>query len=287
MKLRSGFVSNSSSSSFIFGLSKNPKNANDLIGLLYPSGRDIVCTQFLDTGESTQNAAHYIFPRMNKLTKKNLTDHMSRRYAIYDVEQFVAKTIYGGWCGRKSRLEAMNDDTIDKFLDSVALHNKDPKHDYYMFATDRALSKAFFQKSVEREKQSDVFYEAYHEARNKFEKDWFKKHPVELPDGVSTDCSKIQEALKGEYYKTVGSKCDKAFHKSVACLEAEKLRPSKALEESMLKLERACGKADAEAFLEANKKAKLFEVEISDHDSAVLEHGDTFSEVLCMRISNH
>ncbi len=36
MKIRSGFVSNSSSSSFIFGIKRSPKNANELLPLLYP-----------------------------------------------------------------------------------------------------------------------------------------------------------------------------------------------------------------------------------------------------------
>ena len=152
MKIRNGFVSNSSSSSFIFGLSGAPANSNDLLLLLYPSGKQYINFPWAgdnDSRVSTQEAASYIYGNMQKASKEDLYDLFRCRYHHFSVEDYFAKR--GGISGlrfysRHTEEDSKQEGAVDLFLEEVAQHNKSSRHEYYMHATDVQLAKDAYEK---------------------------------------------------------------------------------------------------------------------------------------------
>jgi hypothetical protein len=79
MKTRNGFVSNSSSSSFVIGLSRKPKSAEKLAEVLYHDGQG-VCAPYDAEIVSPQDAADQIWQQIKDqrpMTKKQLADKIS------------------------------------------------------------------------------------------------------------------------------------------------------------------------------------------------------------------
>ena len=67
MKIRTNFVSNSSSSSFIVALSKIPKNINDVLNEFFPNNESVKC-EFYEETLSANDAAALIWQQLKDQT---------------------------------------------------------------------------------------------------------------------------------------------------------------------------------------------------------------------------
>lgn len=76
MRIRSGFVSNSSSSSFIFVFDRKPKNAEDLKKIMFGNQKTV---HYFDYEFTTQHMAEIIFNSFRKLALKKDIHNFFRR----------------------------------------------------------------------------------------------------------------------------------------------------------------------------------------------------------------
>ena len=77
MKIRNGFVSNSSSSSFIVSFDKVPQNPNELCSLLFPDGRKEYHSPYNDDWWSVEQVTSIVWEDLVGqvcLTKKDIAD---------------------------------------------------------------------------------------------------------------------------------------------------------------------------------------------------------------------
>lgn len=81
MKIRSGFVSNSSSSSFIVALDKYPETPDEMKTLLF-GNEDIVPSpwEHTDGSVSTSEAAEIIFNQLGEISSDSGVEHLKRGY---------------------------------------------------------------------------------------------------------------------------------------------------------------------------------------------------------------
>lgn len=81
MKIRNGFVSNSSSSSFVVGFKEIPKTIGQTIDLLFPSGEK--CISFYDTDAHVYEVAEQVFEDLEEaptLTKEEVIEEVCSGY---------------------------------------------------------------------------------------------------------------------------------------------------------------------------------------------------------------
>lgn len=263
MKTRNGFVSNSSSSSFIVAFPHKPKNVIDVINMLYKGDPNYKIG--VGYGEETVNAldaANSIFEEIkNKkpATIKEMIEELQTRY-YYNVYTNCYSFQDGGMVdehGWGSNLREPYFGVDKKTLDELA-----------------RISIENDRKRSDRIKKTNEIEQEYLKSKN---------FPLEPPskDYQSKEVKaywKKRDALLDEMRKTKEYK------------EFESADDYWSTTDKGSKLSKKLAEADAKAFKKDHKKSFITILTYSDNDgsfNSVMEHGNTFDNVHHIAISHH
>lgn len=276
MKTRNGFVSNSSSSSFIFMLNRAPENAGDLYSLLYPSGRQWVLDPYpsirdgRDMNVSTLEAANRIWDQIRGKTNKTNWTAIRRELTFRGIpfDDFLSRSRHGAACWCSADPPPTFKD-VERFIKVADLGARDMDSPYFLVGADPDLLSAWCYKHLENETKQFILekksYEEKHDFFVQFEKErgssdnhkaanaaWYKSKEFSL---LNVEQSKIWKSRwQGEQHRAL-TKCVTA----------------------MLKYLRA-----------VYDKGNIYVAKFSDEDGDdVLEHGKTFDDVPHITISHH
>jgi hypothetical protein len=271
MKTRNGFVSNSSSSSFVVAFPKKPKNPAEVWEIMF-GGKDVVVSCYDNGGLSYSDIASRVFHslesnKFKKATLKDIVEEFNGRYRYYPKGHNVfwdgrTSDEYGGaWTGKigpyyGSDEESMEDlkkhiiqyeEKIRKLNDMerevVSKSGLNAPQFAYAGGVHHDTNKPYTKNEIAR-------YEAYMDALAKFKE-------------KSKEYKKLQEDRRDLYVLNC-KVTDKHSSKVAEC--------------------------DAQNFLNDNKGMFVFIVEYSDDSSDVnctMEHGEIFRNVSHVRISKH
>lgn len=271
MKIRNGFVSNSSSSSFVIAFPKKPKTSADVWKYMF-SGKDGGLSVYNYDGLSYCQISSIVFndlqcANFKKATLNNIADEFFNRYHYYPTGNNVfwsGKVVdeHGGsWsekCGRycgnnkklmeQLRLTIIESEEKDRELrkkeESILAKSglKQPKY-AYKSGIDPYTNKPYTSKDI---KATEDYNDAIEKFRNTNEEYLaFRKEERENWDNKHSKISELSQKI--------------------------------ALE-------------DAQNFLDDNKGKFVFMISYSDNDGntgCTMEHGDIFRNVPHVRISNH
>lgn len=257
-KQRQGFVSNSSSSSFIVALNKKPSDAGELMGELFPTK---LLHQYDDIDNDKYTAiqiADQVYGDIsssNSITKDELTSALYYRYFISNGEFFYAGEPYFGTnkilMDKLLNLSRELDTLRDKWLTYERTILKENFGIPKPYAYDGGIRRNY-ENNTERpytKEEIDV-YNTYTKQISNFKtsnKDYIKKH-------------------------NAYTKKSKNLTKKIECLYKQ------------------LASADATAFMNDNKSKFIFSVSYSDNDGefmSYMEHGGIFDNVNHIRISHH
>jgi len=83
MKIRSGFVSNSSSSSFIVAFPHEPKNAKDVKGMMFNKGKEIVRDVWNDNKYTVDKVSERVWGDIKKCNTSIGVEYIKHMYIYY------------------------------------------------------------------------------------------------------------------------------------------------------------------------------------------------------------
>jgi hypothetical protein len=273
MKMRHGFVSNSSSSSFVVSFPKKPKTANEVLSVMFNSKQNGIIKPYDHIeGMLHIEIAEQVFSdirnkRVKRATLTRLTEIFSTRYYYY-IDNLCQ------WDGRKN----------DQYGGAWA----SPVGRYY--GSDAKLLEKLRTLSVEMAvKDNQIQKEIWAE---------LSKYPIKPPlyaSASGTDpktkkpYTKKQIKTYNEYSKAKDKWIDNnKVYQALRRKQANMDRMATYKEER--KLSKQIAKIDAQNFLDDNKDKFIFIVEYSDNDGdkcTVMEHGEVFRNVPYVRISHH
>lgn len=275
MKTRNGFVSNSSSSSFIFMLQRAPTSEGDLHSLLYPSGRKYVLDPYpsirngRDMNVSTEEAARRVWDQINvkqKSSKWNVVrdELMSRGIPFAD---FLSNARHGCscWCSDDPPPTASD---ADRFIRHMLLVSHDPNSLYFLIAADLVALNMWCSEYVKNKTKEFDLRKRSDEERKKFFEQFKARHGASVPPHKAANDawwkSDVQKKLNIEHTKIWKSEFHGAQYRALSkCVTA------------MIK------------FLRDNYQ-HVYVARFSDEDGDdVLEHGKTFDDIPHLCISHH
>ena len=130
MKIRNGFVSNSSSSSFVVAFPKKPKTAKDVLKYMFDGKEGGVGLEYYDEGLSYKQVTDRVFMDIDlgnavKGTMDKVVDVFSGRYHYYSSNGGVmlwggTSDEYGGqWSGQRDRYYGFDKKLMEKYLSLI------------------------------------------------------------------------------------------------------------------------------------------------------------------------
>lgn len=273
MKIRNGFVSNSSSSSFIVAFPYKPKGADDVHKIMF-DGKDGCLSVYDYDGLSFHQVAHHVFNsikenKFKKATAKELVDLLAPRYFYYTKQygffQFGRDEYGGGWSIKIDKYSGSDKKNMDK-LREVAIEFQKEEDELNLWQ----------EKIMARSGLKHPCPAAYEGWKDENGKEFTKEQEKQYKE----DCNAFYKKLE-------------AFRNSdPEYIEYNKKKNTlwKKRHDQMRKLGVKIAKKDVKNFLADNKGKFVFTVSYSDNDGSTgctLEHGDIFRNAPHITINNH
>ena len=282
MKIRNGFVSNSSSSSFVVILPKEPIGYSDLKEFMFGKERGAISVYNYDPLTFEQIVTR-VSQDIDKA--KNSSATKKDRYGIYyntpcmaslDILVDLFKYMYY----YETRKNDIDIDDRDEFGGKWRIQDPD------LLGFDKKTLDKLRDVILKREK----FSSEYHEKINEIVK---KNFPDYTPyaykggkgtDGVPFTKKQINDYTRYERARNIFHKTDKEYLK----LEKQERKEQDISYAKENELRKIIATKDAKRFLKNNKGAFIFVVNYGDENGeSTLEHGDIFRNVKHIRISQH
>jgi len=279
MKIRNGFVSNSSSSSFVVAFPSEPKNYDNVFEMMF-HGKEGGISVYDTEGMSHSQIAHRVWNDI-----KNGTDDRSYGYgktipAKKDdiIEEFSGRYYYSPADSNTFWFGQLRDELGGSWMEPI---------DKYCGNNKAAMDKLreFIINSNKKEKElnqkmNDIIKNEFKLKRPKFA---YKNGKDGKTGKPYTD-----EAIKTyDDYSNALNEFRKE-HKEYKALRDEELNTFRNKWEEQDRLARRIAKTDAEVFLEDNKEAFIVILSYADDGGeSALEHGDIFRNVPHIQISHH
>jgi len=267
MKIRSGFVSNSSSSSFVVAFPKKPKDGADVWKIMF-DGKDGHIAPYTNDGLDYATIASTVFKDINKrATKKEIVEQFEHRYYYYPAGDNVF------WDGET--------------YDEIGGKWWYPVNRY--FCSDEKLKIQIRDLEIENKIEDKKYREERQRIMSKFK---VKPVPFAYRDGNNAKTNKPYTKEEIEAYEKYEAARDNFMKTDPEYIAHEKARWNERQEQwdKKRKLDKKMAEKDAQNFLDDNKGKFVFIVEYSDNDGdwgSTMEHGEIFKNVPHVQISHH
>ena len=271
MKTRNGFVSNSSSSSFVVAFPNKPKNAEDILKFMF-NGKEGELSVYDYDGLSYSQISDIIFNDIKKVnfkpaTKENIIEVFSGRYRYHtESNTFWDGRINdedgGAWHYHIGRYFGNNKDLMKKLKAAIMA-------EYELEKKNREEEKEILKRVGPRPEY------AYVGRINPYTNNPYTDEDKEVTDNRTYN-KKLDDFMKRD-------KKFLAFRKKMSAEHSIYWKKIRRLEEKI-------AEEDAKNFLGDNKDKFVFIVTYSDNDGqqgCTMEHGDIFINVPHVQISNH
>ena len=268
MKIRNGFVSNSSSSSFVVVLPKKPEYKNDIYDMLFNKKLETITEEYIGSLNTAQ-ISELVYrdlklTNFKRATLKEIADLFSTRYhysvraecIMFDGKK--ADKDGGTWYPASNKYWGTDKKLLEQIRQSTIKIDKNYKE--------------IQKRATEVEKSGPVRVEYAYEGGSNFKGEFYTDAQI--------------KAYK-KYMKEVDffHKTDKVYKEFIKWRD-KILRRDWELE---YKYRHALATADAKAFLKGNKGKFIFTTSYGDDGSigSLMEHGNIFRNVEHERISMH
>jgi len=279
MKTRQGFVSNSSSSSFVVAFPKEPKSFDDVYEAMFDSKDGGISVYDMDGMSHTQVAMRVWndikSPVENEeydekrapATKDDIAEQFSNRYHYWSSDSCVS--IFGG---KRDELGGQWSPNIGKYCGS----DKDALMELrdFIVKTDKREREI-------REGQRDILDREFKGRKAPYA----SAHGTNRETGETCTQEEIDDYEAYCHEEGEFKKNNKKYAKLEKEMRAEIWDIKYRTEEELRKI---IGEADAHEFMSDNKDAFFVILGYADDGGeCVLEHGNIFRNLPCMQISNH
>lgn len=197
MKIRNGFVSNSSSSSFVVVFPKKPKNSEEVKEYMFEKEKKTLC--FCDFSDSVDNVAKAVFNdiKSKSISKKTIIERFKYGYRYhYDVKE---KSFYG----EREPYFGNDKETMSKIIKLEMEYDKKQKifWEKYHKIEDKLKSiigkEPDYHKKLEELKEKDTEWIELN--KNRFNLEYFNKIEKLRQKCEMADVEKIIKDNKGKY----------------------------------------------------------------------------------------
>lgn len=273
MKIRNGFVSNSSSSSFIVAFPSKPKNAEDVWKFMFNGTEGEISLEYSEEKSlSHQHIAERVFLDIKngsakKATLKSLVEILSTRYIysppdghsipFYSIPCYRFDEDGGYWYCRADKYWGLD----KKMMDEIKRLTIKGKEDEVVFRSQKN----------QLEENSGIKWVSY--ATNGM-------NPITKNPYTETQIK--------EYQKYMDDLCALHHTKEYKKIENARVKRLRMKIKKVRDLEEKLATKDAKMFIKDNKDKFIFTVSYSDDSGdAIMEHGDIFRNVPNIIVSNH
>jgi len=272
MKIRNGFVSNSSSSSFIVAFPRKPESVKDVIDMLFGGFPDKTFRPDWDDEYP---------PIRSKSLAAQIFDDIQRKCPTGMVEdeiteQFLSRYYY---CHFDNSFELTNDGRV------VCSRGWGSSFDAPFFGVDTELLNKLADAETEEERFSKNFYQR----RDDYINDILNKR------GVKEDTSNVVLGGIKEYWKERGEVADSLTHDpNWITIEKDYQNNQRLYNAKVRSLSEKVARSDAKAFLKANEGNFIVHLEYGDNHGggggrmgSILENGNVWNNISHVVINHH